>query len=858
METLKESNIFDFDVDKKINKYPIIELEDSQTNTKIKTLISVNGDVKVKDIEEISEIINEDYSIHSAIILYNGIFTESAQKIINIKGLGIDDKNSIIDLEINTSVAKKLIFGFKSNNENKYKKFVDKEIYSEVCKKILEDLNFKNKINNWLKIQENKGMVINQIQLRESPSSRVFADGLKLYLNYDGSYTPEDIQKKNEEGLLKFKKYGGRGGLITSDFEDSSRQISLVSFDLYKNGFLEKEDEEYKVKVNPIEIRLLEIIKNKKIVSLKDLQKYFIIRDKNEKNLEIIYLNILTYKGLINRKGKKFAYFYEIVNKEDAFDNLKKEYEEYKKNIDTENFILFGHYYEQKQKADKLIILGDFDHFITKTFKEVESSLDQENALLKINICKKLLLQFTNEFKEAIEQASVNASSLINDVNSEKLSLDKSFENIAEKSEKWLKISFNKENISEYSGLNSDYEDIISIYKKIYGKDELLRETKKIENNFKTKFGKDKYRDQLIDVFGFKKNNTAKPFFNIKFYLIEEKKGLLDDKIRKIQKKIESIDIKFDEINDRQDELKERLDRIKKTISKNNKLAYYMYKELEKADIISNNPVKPLEDNLELSALLKSTENSIKEIGDRIGLVIKLTEFIDTIGKTEETFLEILKNTKGSSIKYNNLCDLDCFKNDLKRLDDEIKKYETIYEDTDLEEFKDDKNKRKNIVKDLEMYSKNLNLSKDSLELEWDTFQNENERDASKLNKIIRIIVKKEEIKDKEEIKEIKDSISNLQDLTKIKLEDTNKPASYFENLKENLNTESYKIINKYLANDERKLLLTLESIKSGWLDYDEIKSITKELGMEKNSFDEAIQGLVEKGYLQRGFLLTV
>ena len=495
---------------------------------------------------------------------------------------------------------------------------------------------------------------------------------------------------------------------------------------------------------------------------------------------------------------------------------------------------------------------------LTKTFQDVESAFNDENALLKINICKRILSQFNNEFKEAIIEASKNASSMINEVNIEKSNLDNSFENIANKSEKWLKISFNKENISEYSGLNLDYDDMISIYNKDYGKDELLRESKKIKKNFETKYGKDKYKDELLEVFSFKKNNNTKPFFNIKFYLLEEKKSILDDKISKIQKKIERIDIKFDEIIDRQEELKDRLNKIKNTISKNNKLAYYMYKELEKADIISNNPVKPLEDNLELSALLKSTENSIKQIGDRIGLVIKLTELIENIGNTEESFQETLKNAKKSSNKYNALCDLDRFKKDLVKLDDEINNYETIYNDTDLEEFKEDKNKRKNIVKDLNLYSKNLNLNQDSIELEWDTFQNENKKDALKLNKIIRIIVKKEEIINKEEITKIKDKINNLQDLTKIKLKDTDKQASFFENFKEELNKESYKIINKYLANDERMLLLKLESNKPGWLDYYEIESMTKELDIEKGKFDQAMQGLVEKGYLQRGFLLTI
>lgn len=864
-ETLEKSKVFNVKNDGKVQDSHIIELESYKTNIKIKTLVSViNGDVNVKDIEKISEILNENYGIHSSIILYNGEFTESAHKEVSIKGLGIENKYSIIDLQINPSLAKELIFGYKSNNESKYVKFVDKELYSEICKTYLENLNFENKIEEWLTIQETKGLIINQIKLTKSPNSRVFADGLKLYLNYEGSYTPVEIHEKNQNGILHYKKYGGRGGLIASDFEDTAKQIINVSEDLHKNGFLEKlgdlngENAIYKVKVNPIEKRLLKIIENKKTVKLKNLKTYFIIKDKNENTLQEVYLNILEYKGLIKRKGPKEDYYYQIVNKEDAFNDLKKYYQSYKDTIESENFRLFGHYYERKQKSDKLIMLNEFDEFVTKTFNELESSFNKKTAPLKINICNKLLSQFENNFEKAMEKASTNSPFLIGEIETKKSELDNSFDNISDKSREWLRIGFKKEDIIDYSGLKIDYNDILSINERYYTKEELEEEIKKIEGQYKKKFGKDEYKNRLRDVFDFNKDNEAEPYFNIKFYLLKEKKEKLNEKIEVIQRKIEEINLKFDEIEKRQSELKKRLDKIKITLSPNNKIAYYMYNQLKSANIVSNKPIKTLEETLELSALIQSSENSIKQIGDRIGLVIKFAQLIENISKTEETFLKKLKYNKQVADKYNNLCDVERFKKDLREFNEEIQDYEIKYEELDMEELGGNKDKRKKIIKLLNVYITNLGLSKDAIELEWDNFQSKNSKFAVKIENIIDIIVKKEEIKENNEIKEIKEKIYNLKDLSQVTLNKTDIPASYMESMKETLNKESREIVAHYLDDNERRLLLTLENKKEGWLDYDEIKEITKELNMEENVFENAMDGLVEKGYLQKGFSLNI
>jgi hypothetical protein len=283
-----------------------------------------------------------------------------------------------------------------------------------------------------------------------------------------------------------------------------------------------------------------------------------------------------------------------------------------------------------------------------------------------------------------------------------------------------------------------------------------------------------------------------------------------------------------------------------------------MYNQLKSANIVSNKPIKTLEETLELSALIQSSENSIKQIGDRIGLVIKFAQLIENISKTEETFLKKLKYNKQVADKYNNLCDVERFKKDLREFNEEIQDYEIKYEELDMEELGGNKDKRKKIIKLLNVYITNLGLSKDAIELEWDNFQSKNSKFAVKIENIIDIIVKKEEIKENNEIKEIKEKIYNLKDLSQVTLNKTDIPASYMESMKETLNKESREIVAHYLDDNERRLLLTLENKKEGWLDYDEIKEITKELNMEENVFENAMDGLVEKGYLQKGFSLNI
>ncbi len=53
-------------------------------------------------------------------------------------------------------------------------------------------------------------------------------------------------------------------------------------------------------------------------------------------------------------------------------------------------------------------------------------------------------------------------------------------------------------------------------------------------------------------------------------------------------------------------------------------------------------------------------------------------------------------------------------------------------------------------------------------------------------------------------------------------------------------------------------MLEILQSIKtkSKWIDYDKIIELSLERGMNQKDMEDALNGLINKGYLQRGFSL--
>ncbi|NYB52414.1 MAG: hypothetical protein HVN35_07655 [Methanobacteriaceae archaeon] len=845
---MEESKIFQ--INEQINSR--LQLIIPETNTQINThILLVNGDVERKHIIEASEILSDNLATNLVIILHNGEFTEQAYDELNAHKLGKNGKYQVMDIQLHHSLAKKLLFGYKAMQ--KFEDFIDMDLFEGVCKEKIDELNLKDKINSWIDHQIDKGLVINQIKLKNARDLKTFSDGLKLYLNYNGSHSPEEIHNLNMNGVLLFKRYGGRG-FIASDFEDGPSEITKVSSDLSENGFLIEKNGKYAVTTNPVEDRICEFIENSGgKLSLTELKSYFIIRDRNERAFQDVFINILDYKGIIKQTGAKKEPIIEINNFDWAIENLRNIYNEYKNNVEDEEFRRFGHYYIMKQRASKLIVFEEFDDFITKTYNEAESSRD----LLKINICTKILNHFNNNFLLAIQEASKTAPKLMSHINQMKTDLDESIDNIINKSVLLLKYNFKKNDIIEYQGLLHDFEDLNNLYLKIFSKDELSTEIKNIENKFKRKYPEE-YVKKLLEIFGFNKENDTTPYFNVKIYLMNEKIKKISNKASEIKTTLDQLGFKFKEIENRQYELKNKIKETKESITENNKIAFYMYKQLEEANITQNQTLKTPSSNLDLSSLLKSSEDSLNQIGERIKLVMKYTNHIENINEAEIEFLDTLRQHKADYLIYQRIGDTKNFEKDLKFLDEKIKEYESIYKEIDMEELRNDIKKRQGLVREFNSWTTSLQIASDAISSEWEDYQNKNRENVNKIQKTFDIFKSKGKLSEDQEAL-INYGIKNLIQYSKVDILNSEYTASELDSMREKLNHDAIKIFGAFLEENDRRLLLCLESMESKWISMAEVQKMAKDkLGMGEKSLQESLDNLINEGFLKQGLSLTL
>jgi hypothetical protein len=264
---------------------------------------SVNGDVKSRDIEELHHLIKgKRPPVHCVILLYTGeIAQEAEEKIIN-KELGKEGENVILDVHLHPTLAKRIISIYRAS-------FNPEEIGSEslfmsVIKRIvIQELDFQDKVKDWLKAQEGKGFVIIDLPVEATSSLREFADALKFYINFMGQeYTIQEIFNKNRDELLKFIKYEAKKISIIPDIE--LPKFARLTEDLVNNGFLLQSKGKYSLQFHPVEKRILSILKKETKLSNTELKAYFII--KSARFLEDVFLPILEYKGLVKREGNNY------------------------------------------------------------------------------------------------------------------------------------------------------------------------------------------------------------------------------------------------------------------------------------------------------------------------------------------------------------------------------------------------------------------------------------------------------------------------------------------------------------------------------------------------------------------------
>lgn len=851
LEALKKSNILEVNEKTILDGFPIISLRDDETNTTINTLVYVvNGDIKPKILNELNNLLYENLDVHLALLLYNGDMIEKSTKILSENTLSELDR--LLPLQMHASLAKKILFGFLANNTKKYNKFVENELYGGICKKLVdEDINFSNTIKSWIDVQKNTGLIIDEIVIKSTNNIKVFADGLKLYLNYEGSFTPQEIYQKNFEEILKYKKFGGKG-FIAADYEDSPKTFESVTRDLIENGFLiEDSNGKLSVKISPVEKKIIEILKRNKKISISNLVKCLVNRDRKEKTFESVFINILEYKGIISKSNNNL----EFSDVNTALNNLKIDFKNYKKELETNRISEDAHYYERKKYGGKLIMLNEFDHFLNYRYEIAVNEKDPKNALLKINICRKLITQYRNYFEKAIIHSSEEEEKLINNLKCQKKEFDDVFEDVLHESRKWLRIKVDENNIFEYKIVKNEFDTIITINNKNYSKNDLENEISQLETNYKDKYGKEGLEEKLFNIFNYSKDYTNSPYYNLKFYLMEIQSTKLENKMSKIKTEFLRILNKFEEIENRNNEIKSELKDLEKK-SKNAKIAKHMFKKLKAPSFVAGD-LKEIGHDIYVIDLVEKAEKRITDIRKRIKLITEYTTFIEELSKDEKIIVAKINGYKSDCQKIKEIFNIDEYKNDVQNFEDKLEEFEINYENMDIDKFIE-KN-RKQSGKELRFKVDKIGKIKTKIELEWENFNLDIENSISNHEKIICLLMKKENLSENNELEEIKKEFEEVKKYLSKPLLHSKKSAKEINQITEDLSLKAKKIIEKYLSDDEQYVFMTLESINTKWLDFDKIKQIILERNnMDEDILEKTIENLVKKGYMQKGFSLTI
>ena len=285
---------------------------------------SINGDVKGTDIEELWRLVRgRKPPIHCAFLIFTGELTQEAEDKIENKEMGKEGENIILEIRLHPTLAKRIICIYKARF---MLEDVDENLLSLVINKlVMQELDILTKLKNWLKEQEERGMVISDLLIEATSNLREFADSLKFFINFiDYESTTEEIFNKNQE-LLQYTRYAAKKVGLIPDIQFP--KFNRIVEDLLNNGFLVRSKGKYKIQRHRVENRILKILEKETKVSQKELETYFILKRKRSRYLSDVFLPILEYKGLIRREGN----YYLLTDKNELFSSVENYYRRFKR-----------------------------------------------------------------------------------------------------------------------------------------------------------------------------------------------------------------------------------------------------------------------------------------------------------------------------------------------------------------------------------------------------------------------------------------------------------------------------------------------------------------------------------------------
>ncbi|MGC9777771.1 MAG: hypothetical protein HZR80_00850 [Candidatus Heimdallarchaeota archaeon] len=819
------------EIKRKENDYPINTL-----------FFSIFGEVKSDDIDRIDRMIKEaPYTIHLVFLFYLGEINPSARKKIDEKGYGESGYNKILDISLHPTLCKKLLV--INNAYYGYEDKIDEVRYFTSIGRILYDeLDLKKRLVNWIEKQKIKGFIIYDFLLDKANTENLI-NTLKFYINMmDSPLSYEDVYKNNQ-GILKFQKYGSKSIGLAADIETLD-EFKKISNDLLYNNFISRTKNDYIVKMHPIENRIIEFLKKKNHTG-KTLHENFIDIAKSGNIFDKVFLRILEYKGRITQDRNNNI----TLRNKTEFCNLASEKVEDFQMFYAQKFDSYGHFLVSKQRDYRLVRIDEFKNFIEmleQRINEIRYDEDKDNEMFqKCNLISNLLDEFYRKMKENISNAKNEGTSKATEMISKHQELERKLEIISKGCYELFKIKFDIDVIGDLNNIKKIVDEITSINES---------PTLTIDQISRVEKWKQE-KSKILLKFKFDMKDDEAFYYNLTFFDICQN----EDKFMELYEKNSGI---LEEIQVNLDSTKKKYEKLQSQL---------LTKDFDKELIITNfildqiklNPFENIKDVSLKSATLQSISKAVKENKDQFdNEITKSLNSIDELNKIfnlKNQFQSTLEDSEELLLKVKSLFDTNDSKEYIAQLDREIKTANEIYKknfgvNSELELDKLIKKMDRSIFK----YNENLSDQIEIIHKFWSDFIEEKNRF---LNRRASLVKKFGDVNDSElsnMIRAVKSSITKIEknyiveDILKVK-ESIFKIENEFKKLRDKIQE-----IAKNVLKGKEFLLLTiiLDIYEEGqWITLSDLTN-NKDFKNSELSQKQTLQfliKLIEKGFLDIG-----
>lgn len=801
---------------------------------------SINGDVKSLDIEDLSGLIRSTKPpIQCLVLLYTGEVTQEAEdKIIN-KELGKDGENLILDVHVHPTLAKRIICIHKASLKTRE---IDQNLFASVIRRIVtSELDFENKLKDWLDLQEKKGILIRDLPIEATSNLREFADALKFYINFAGEeHSVQEVFAKNRE-LLAFIRYEAKKVRLIPDIE--LPKFEKLTEDLANNGFLSRSKNRYKLQFHPVEDRILRILEREKKLSDTELEGFFILKSK--RFLWDVFLPILEYKGLIRRESNNY-----LLNDIKALSTeIDRELRKLAEIAESREYQEYGYIYMTKEREYRFITLEKFHKFITSIYQQTKELMetDQRKALQKLSLLNRLTDHFLNEFLPLLKSASEKAKDVLADTRTFHLQIKEKFEQVKKECNKWIKTEFQIENINEYKDIEEINKRIEEYVK--YGGEELAKIVEGFDENEKK-------------VFYFRKEDEEAYYFNPKLYLMCIQKEELKETVSRVGQTLTTINEKFQILNKQQEQVERKIK--EKIIDEQCKLSHSVLrilKELAK-DIFPDAQSIPYE-SISIEDIYQSVDQNLPQINQRFKDLSECIQLLEGIESEERSFLSALEEGTNLGEHVLSIFDLQGYdeiaKNFNSLIEEVTEKYNKNLGSVSLEDTASLLQKLRSLRSALEQLTERIRKEIPSLDEKWYKYAQEKGELIANMEYLEEILQKYYKI----DVTKIKANLSKLQEIIYTKqLRNVKLRLSEIEQIKEEAHKKFQEVIKTVLEEKELQLLELLvkktRAERAEWIPIHELQKIAeKELDLQQEETNQILRKLIEQRVLKEGISLA-